>query len=145
MRTSPEELLEAKRSVGVIRYFVPYQRIVELIDHVEESLGRADYEGRMAGPTSGRGRKRGHGPVGKGGFVQGEDADEVCAEIGHDQEVAGGVENRLVRVGSLLALGVDPRSGQLEDIGLDGREAGRIGDVECVDTGSLAVRQAVDC
>ena len=67
----------------------------------------------MAG-TRARGDSEG-GAFGEhaGLFVDGEDAEEVCTEVGDHDEAAGGVEDHFVLVRYVLTYGVGARCGEL--------------------------------
>lgn len=70
--------------------------------------------------------------------------DEVHAQIGDEQELARGVENRLVRVRRVLAIGVGGRAGQLEVDGLEQLQVGGIGNVPCGEGRATAVSREKD-
>lgn len=55
--------------------------------------------------------------------------DEIHAQIRDEQELARGVEDRLVRVRGILTRRVGGRAGQLEVLGLKELQLGRVGDV----------------
>lgn len=63
--------------------------------------------------------------------VKGVQVDEIHAQIGDEQELARGVEHRLVRVRRVLAVGVGGRAGQFEVDGLDQLQVGGIRNVPC--------------
>lgn len=65
--------------------------------------------------------------------------DEIHAQIGDEQELARGVEDRLVRVRRVLAVGVGGRAGQFEVDGLDQLQVGGIRNIPCGEGGATTV------
>ena len=71
-----------------------------------------------------------------------ENTQEVCTQIGEDEEVARGVEDGLVRAGLVLRFGeAVGRDGV--NPGLDDRNRGGIGNVESVNAASGATESGV--
>lgn len=71
----------------------------------------------------------------QGLLVHLEDPEEVGAQVGEDEEVAGGIEDGLVRTG--LGLGILAALGRLrEGLGAEGPNVGRVADVVGVDAAS---------
>lgn len=65
MRARPEQLPEAESAIGVVCHVVPDERVVELVDDIEECLAvRARDEGCVSGPAAGGGGERSYCTVG---------------------------------------------------------------------------------
>lgn len=63
--------------------------------------------------------------------VEGVEVDEIHAQIGDEQELARGVEDRLVRVRRVLARGIGGRASQRVVDGLDQLQVGGIRNIPC--------------
>lgn len=70
--------------------------------------------------------------------VERVEVDKIHAQIGDEQELARGVEDRHVRVRRVLAIGIGGRAGQLEVDGLDQLQVGGIRNIPCGKGGATA-------
>lgn len=107
-----EQQLEAQRRVGVVGDLVSRDGVGQLVDRVEEGVAAQPGEAAVAGPGAGDGL---------GGrnllprvALDGEEADQVGAQVGHGDVPARGVEDGVVQVGHLLAVRV--RAGLVEGV-----------------------------
>lgn len=106
MRRDIEQLIKPQRLVLVIHNLVPRDRVRQLRDEVEVRLLGGDGEGAVAGARAGAHGEGREGRQREGGRVGLEDAHEVGAQVWHEHEGCGGVEQGLVRVRRVLALRV---------------------------------------
>lgn len=88
-----------RRAIGRVRDVVSHNVVPELVDQEHDRLPRRRLEKHgMPRSASRRGLQRRDGPELEAGRIEGEDADEVGAEVRQQQEPTGRVRQRLVRV-----------------------------------------------
>ena len=100
-----KDLLEAKGIICVISNLVSEEIVLQLCDNIEEGLCRALDKGTVPRPISPwKGNGAGFGDKFRG-LVDREDADQVRSKIGDKDEVAGGIEDSMMRARLLLRVG----------------------------------------
>lgn len=138
VRRNAEKLRQLDLALGVSD-FVSNDGVAQLSNEVGKSLAALDDKGKVARTRTSfdaDGRDARHLQAVR---VEGVEMDEIHAQIGDKQELARGVEDRLVRVRRVLAIGIGGRAGQLEVDGLDQLQVGGIGNVPCGEGRATAV------
>lgn len=147
---TPVHLLKLDRAAARVRHAVPGDRVRDLARQVEKRRpGARHQEGPVAGPAArgrdqGRQRREAQAPAAAAAAATatGEvDAHEVGAQVRHEEELARGVQDGVVRVRAVLAVGDGARAGEVVGLGRDegeGGEAGGGGDVEGGYAGAFA-------
>lgn len=139
MRRDGEQLLKGKASGLRIPDLVPGDGVGQLRDHVQERRGAPLRPRDVPRPAPRRGDEAVQLGGGQASVVgEAEDAHEVGAEVGDEDEGARGVENDLVRVRGFLATGVGTGSGELKAKGLEESETCGVRGVEEVNHGRRA-------
>lgn len=130
MRRNGKDLRQLDLALG-IRHVIADDGVAQLGDEVGKGLAALDDKGNVARARAGLDAEGRNVLESQGDRVERVEVDEIHAQIGDQQELARGVQDRLVRVRRILAVGVGGRAGQREGLCLEELQVAGVGDVPC--------------
>lgn len=128
MAGNVEDLSQLDLTIGISN-IISNDGVAQLSDEVGERLAALDDKGQVSRTRARLDADGGDVLESQGVGVEGVEVDEIHAQIRDEQELARGVENRLVRVRGILTRRVGGRAGQLEVLGLKELQLAGVGDV----------------
>lgn len=123
-----EDLSQLDLTIGISNV-ISNDGVAQLSDKVGEGLAALDDKGKVSRARARLDADGGDVLESQGVGVEGVEVDEIHSQIRDEQELARGVEDRLVRVRGILTRRVGGRAGQLEVLGLKELQLAGVGDV----------------